>query len=139
LLSAWITNDLPAYQTFANWQIANFGSSNAANGGPEEDYDGDRACNYLEYLTATAPTNAQSFWTIQAQLLGGSVQIVLPQIANRGFEVQSADGSVNALSWSPLDAAGNEPFFVSSNRMNVVTDPISGATNRFYRVRVFEP
>ena len=29
LVSAWITNDLPAYQTFADWQIAFFNSTNA--------------------------------------------------------------------------------------------------------------
>ena len=53
LLSSWITNDLPQFQSFADWQIAHFGSTNAPNAAPDADPDNDGANNLLEYLTGT--------------------------------------------------------------------------------------
>src|SRR5439155_2142506 len=37
LVSRWITNDLPSYQTFADWQIAKFGATNALNAAASSD------------------------------------------------------------------------------------------------------
>jgi hypothetical protein len=139
LVSAWVTNDLPGWQSFADWQIANFGSTNAPNSGATQDADLDGAKNYLEYLTGTDPNSTNSFWNISAQRAGNSLQIVYPQIANRAFEVQSAFSPFSSAAWQALDVAGNEPFFAVSNRTTVVNDSDSARTNKFYRVRVFEP
>ncbi len=138
LLSAWITNDLPSYQSFADWQIANFGSTNAPNSGANEDADSDGASNYLEYLTRTDPAQATNVWTIGVQLNSSLVEILFPQIANRGFEVQSTS-TLFPASWSPLDVPQNAPFFSITNRNAQVPDTISSETNKFYRVRIFEP
>jgi glucose/arabinose dehydrogenase/mono/diheme cytochrome c family protein len=139
LFSRWITNDLPGYQTFADWQVAHFGSTNAPNSGPDDDADGDGAKNYFEFLTGTLPLNASSFWEMKIQRAGNEVEILFPQVANRGFELHGAGGLVGSA-WTPLDVPGNEPFFSSSNRAATVRDAIQpGMTNRFYRMRVFEP
>ncbi|MEO6335863.1 MAG: PQQ-dependent sugar dehydrogenase, partial [Verrucomicrobiota bacterium] len=50
LVSAWITNALANYQTYPQWQLAKFGSTNAPLTGATEDFDGDRSLNYQEYL-----------------------------------------------------------------------------------------
>ena len=139
LMSAWITNGLAGYQSFADWQITQFGSTNAATGGASQDFDSDRASNYQEYLTGTDPKDPQDYWAAGIQQSGGSAWVNYPQVANRGFEVQSSTNPVNAASWTPMDVTGNEPFFAITNRTGGVTDPVTGLTNKLYRVRVFEP
>ena len=139
LLSAWVTNDLPAYQSFADWQTARFGSTNAPNAAPDADPDSDRALNYLEYLTGTDPWLSSSAWSIAAQPSGNDIQIVYPQLANRGFEIQANSDLLSPAAWSPLDVPANAPFFSVSNRSAIVTDTTVATTNKYYRVRVFAP
>ena len=44
--------------------------------------------NYLQYLTGTDPQREADAWTISIHKTSEGMQIWLPQIANRGFEVQ---------------------------------------------------
>ena len=134
LFSNWITNALPSYQTFADWQIAKFGSTNAPNAAAYSDPDNDGADNYLEYLTATDPLAGNNHWDISIQRSGGLAQILFPQLANRAFEVQSTLNLFDTNSWRPLDVTGNEPSFSITNRAGMVNDTIDSGTNKFYRV-----
>ena len=136
LLIAWITNDLPLYQSFGDWQVAHFGSSNAPNAALLADPDGDGAVNYLEYLTGTDPLQGADFWSIGIGRKNSStVEITCPHGDNRGFEVQ---GTTNPVSCSALNVIGNEPFFSVSNRTGEVDDLVTNAA-KFYRMRVYEP
>jgi uncharacterized repeat protein (TIGR03806 family) len=137
LLSAWVTNDLPSFQTFAQWQLAWFGSTNSPDASALSDPDGDRALNQLEFLTGTNPTNALDAWKISIVHTNGDAFVQFPQIANRAFEIQSSP-ALAAATWSPLDVPENAPFFAISNRAASVTEPVLG-TNRYYRVRIFAP
>jgi glucose/arabinose dehydrogenase len=139
LLCAWITNDLPSHVSFADWQVNYFGGTNAPDAGPNDDADGDGAKNYLEYLTQTNPTNSLNAWRIFVELSNSTPQIAFPQIANRAFEVQTTPDLNATSTWSPLDVSGNQPVFASSNRTARVSDTQSADTNKFYRVRVYEP
>ena len=137
LVSAWITNDLPSYQTFPEWQIARFGATNAPNAGPNDDADSDGATNFLEWLAGSDPNANASYWSIGAAVNAQSIQVLVPQIANRGFEVQRSMKLSTPL-WQPLDLPANRPFFSATNRLLVVEEPKTNASG-FYRVRVFEP
>lgn len=139
LLSAWITNGLAGYQSFADWQLVYFASTNAANAQPLADPDGDGAKNYLEYLTATGPTNAADAWGISIALNDDRAQVAIPQVANRAFEVQATTDLFSSNSWSALNLPANAPSFPSSNRTVVVEEPLPSGAPRFYRARVFEP
>ncbi len=139
LVRAWITNDLPHFQSFADWQIARFGSTNAPNGAAYSDPDGDGAINLLEYLTSTDPQNTNSSWRIALQKAGANYQIAFPLLSNRGFEVQVATNLADAQPWSGLDVSGNEPLFGVTNGTKVVTDTSPPGRVKFYRVRVFAP
>ena len=107
LVSRWITNDLINYQSFAAWQIAHLGMTNAPHADPDEDGAG----NYLEYLTGTSPTNGLEAWTIRAERRDTAVQIGLPRLANRGFEVQSSTNLLNTSGWQFLNVPENRPSF----------------------------
>ncbi|MEO7299608.1 MAG: PQQ-dependent sugar dehydrogenase [Verrucomicrobiota bacterium] len=137
LVRSWITNGLAGYQTFAQWQLANFGSTNGALTGASEDFDGDASVNSQEYLLGTSPTNALNFWNISAVSANGFAEIQFEQIANRGFEVQVTT-NLQPTIWSPLDVPGNRPLFSATNFPAAVPDLID-SNSKFYRVRVFEP
>jgi hypothetical protein len=139
LLGAWITNGLSNYQSFADWQLVYFGSTNAAHAQPLADPDDDGAENYLEYLTATEPTNAAAAWGIAIAQSNGNALVVIPQVANRGFEIQASTNLPSSDSWSALNLPANAPFFPSSNRTVTVEETIQPVSPRFYRARVFEP
>ncbi len=139
LLSEWVTNRLPDYQNFADWQIARFGSVSAPDAAPDADPDGDGVKNSVEYLTGTDPLAGGDAWEIRVRQYGNAVEISFPQIANRGFQVEWASSLASPISWQPLDVPGNRPFFPSSNTIATVTDIITDTPFRSYRVRVFEP
>ncbi len=67
-LSAYLQTDYMTNGVDANnngipdaWEIANFGSTNAAQGGAGQDKDGDGVVNSNEYVAGTAPTNINDF------------------------------------------------------------------------------
>ncbi len=139
LLAAWI-GSLGGYQTFAEWQLAQFGSTNAAGTGPFDDFDGDGAANRLEYLTGTQPTNPASAWGISATAENnGAFSVGYERIANRGFTVQASTDLVSDA-WTTLDLPGNQPFYASSNAWVEFVAPVStNEADRYYRIRVDEP
>ncbi len=137
LVSAWITNGLANFQTYEQWQLAKFGSTNAPLTARNENFDGDPSVNFQEFLLGTDPTDAGDFWKISAQATNGFVRIEFPQIANRGFEVQVTT-NWSPVIWNPLDVPANRPLISATNFPAAVPDSIEG-DSRFYRVRVFEP
>ncbi len=139
LLSAWITNGLAAYQSYPDWQLIYFSDTNAPAAAQLADPDGDGAKNYLEYLTATVPTNATTAWGISIAQSNGNATILIPQVVNRAFEVQTTTNLLSSNSWSALNLPANAPFFPSSNRTAIVEEALSPGSPHYYRARVFEP
>ena len=140
LVSHWITNDLPAYRSFARWQIDYFGATNIPNALASADPDSDRASNGLEWLTGTDPTNSLAFWPgLDAQLSGTALNLSYARIANRGFEIQQNTNLTNTAGWRFLDVPGNKPFFAATNEPATVSDQTTNGPAKFYRVRVYEP
>ncbi len=139
LISRWITNDLAGYQTFAEWQVAHFGATNATDAGSSADKDGDLARNFQEYLTGTDPNNPAQAWGIGIERAGSLVEIVYPRVANRGFEVQTTTNIFNSNSWQFLNVPQNRPFFGATNAEARVPDGVTNGPARYYRARVFEP
>ena len=139
LLSAWITNSLPRYQSFAEWQTAHFGSSSAADAGRDADPDRDGALNYVEYLTGRNPLARADRWAVTVERNGNRVRVLFPRVENRGFDVQTAASLAEPIAWQSLEVAGNLLFFPAVSSAAVVEDSIAPSTEKFYRVRVFEP
>ncbi|MEO8426996.1 MAG: hypothetical protein ABI651_07790 [Verrucomicrobiota bacterium] len=139
LLRDWITNGLAKYQSYGDWQLANFGSTNALNAAPDLDADGDGAINQLEYLTGTNPLLAGDGWGIRLAVAETQAEIQFPRIANRGFEVQWTTNLVDPNSWQPVDVARNEPLISATSSTVSVQDQLTSAPRKFYRVRILEP
>ena len=140
LVSEWITNDLPDYQSFAEWQVAFFGSTNSPDAQPGADPDGDGAINQLEWLTHTSPQAPDEVWgDVSIEQSGNTVLIQFPRIASRGFEVQCTLNLFNSNSWQPLNVPENRPYFAPSNSVATVPDLLGNPSAKYYRVRVYEP
>jgi uncharacterized repeat protein (TIGR03806 family) len=139
LLSAWITNGLSRYQSFADWQSANFNSSEIPTAAAGADPDRDGSVNELEYLLGTDPLSPDKPWTWTIEREAGLVRIRLLRLANRGFEIQQNDDLRRTDGWMPLDDPDNRPFFSSTDVPAVIDDPIQSIRAKFYRVRVFTP
>lgn len=136
LLHAWITTELTNRQTFAQWQLSLFGSTNTANALATADPDGDGANNYYEYLTRTSPTNAiPAPWTIAIDEAAGTVGVSFERLANLGFLVETSTDFANWQTWNVPD---NALWFSATTFTDTITGP-RGGTNQFFRVRIFEP
>jgi glucose/arabinose dehydrogenase/mono/diheme cytochrome c family protein len=138
LVSLWITNDLPWHETFAEWQIAQFGSTNAPGAGWDEDLDDDGDNAYLEYLNGTNPKLASSRWQISYLTLGSMFYTLFNRAANRGYELQFTDNLADPGAWQPSDSPWNTPQFFSGDSVWFVPDAIEPTQDRLYRVRVYE-
>jgi uncharacterized repeat protein (TIGR03806 family) len=139
LLSAWITSSATNYLSYTDWQQLHFGSTNAPGSAPWQDPDGDGASNALEYLTGTDPLLPGDAWSIGIGKTDLKAVIDFTRIANRGFEVQWTSDIANNNSWQSLDLPANAPLFAATNSAVSMQDPLTNASTKFYRVRVFEP
>ena len=136
LLTEWI-NALSTRQSFADWQVAVYGSTSDPNAAAEFDFDGDGASNHLEWLTGTDARSQASTWRIGVTKLGASVGIEFEKTAHRGFEVQFKTNLDPGEAWRVLDVPSNQPNFGNATVPAVVTDRLTGSPSRYYRVRVF--
>jgi gluconolactonase len=121
--------------TFSDFQRKFFGTTNAPASSPADDPDADGASNELEYLTRTHPLDAGDAWRIGISNAGTAATITFAQAAGRGFEVQYLPLPGPGATWQGLTNLPVPP----TNRAAVIGDPINTGTNRFFRVRVFEP
>jgi mono/diheme cytochrome c family protein len=135
LVASWINTELPARQTFAQWQVAWFGSTNNPQAAPGADPDLDGANNRYEFLTMTSPLTNSPLWKIQLTQSGTNVNVNFLRLANRGFLVEN---SLDFINWSPWAVPGNQIYFGASNVWLSISGPIL-PTNQFLRVQIFEP
>jgi mono/diheme cytochrome c family protein len=136
LITAWINLGL-TNQTFADWQIAHFGSTNAPNAAPDADPDGDRANNFLEYLTQTDPLNYASAWKMNISSSAGQINLSFPRVPNLGVIIET---SSDLFTWAPWDVPGNQLFFAAAAGTTLLSGPnISASTGGFFRARFVLP
>ena len=137
LLTAWISTELTNRQSFAAWQLAKFGSTNAASALATADPDHDGANNYLEYLTRTDPLNITNVWKLEINVSGNVVNVSYPQVPNLGVVI---DAGTNLVNWLPWDVAGNQLNFGSAAGTVVLPSPFLPANSaQFFRARLIAP
>ncbi len=105
LLTQWIQSFDTNRTSFGDWQIANFGSTNAPNALATADPDGDGRNNYTEYLLATSPLNANTNVNLTVAVSPANIATLsFAPLPNALAQVQT---STNLLDWSLWDVAGN--------------------------------
>lgn len=137
LLYDWIES-LAGYQSFEEWQIAQFGATDAEGAGEAEDPDRDLSTNYIEYLTETDPHESTDFWEgATVEVSGDEVVFHYRRLANLGFVIEVSSALGDESSWEPLDVAENLPTFSALDEMVTVTSGVSSESPLYYRIRIY--
>jgi uncharacterized repeat protein (TIGR03806 family) len=139
LLSRWLTNELPSYQTFSEWQIAQFGSAATPEAQALVDPDGDGANNFTEYLTRTSPTNAVESWGLALSQEQSGVTLRYRRLVNRRVEVQWSTNPADATSWQFLYLPENRPLIPANDGTHQLSDELRSDFGKYYRARLSEP
>lgn len=132
LLQDWIGTGLTNRQSFADWQVAYFGSTTAPGSGPGEDPDGDGWNNRFEYLTYSDPLFGSDRWPDPVVTASnGLATVSFYRAENRSFVIER---STNLLDWVFWDVAGNAPWFSSEDVISSVGGPVEGGVGHFFRL-----
>jgi len=133
LLTNWITNALPARQSYASWRLAVFGSANSPQGEPGFDADDDGQTNEAEFLTGTNPLAAGSAFAQQLSSVANAVTLAFGLPANRSWQVET---SADLQTWSLWNISGNGGLPHAGGPASV-TGPRIG-TRQFFRLHFWE-
>ncbi|MDB6029687.1 MAG: glucose sorbosone dehydrogenase [Verrucomicrobiales bacterium] len=139
LLRAWITNDLPSFETSSQWQQRLFGATNAPNAAPDFDADGDLAPNLTEFVAGTNPLDANDVWRVSISGGAGQAVLQIAQPANRAFEVQETASIGVPSVWKFLDVPANRPSYPAIARQVNISQSVTNGLQKFYRVKLSEP
>jgi glucose/arabinose dehydrogenase/mono/diheme cytochrome c family protein len=132
LLQDWINQKLPAYQTYDQWRLEEFGSLVSPDGDPEEDADNDGLSNRGEFLTNTDPNNGANLWN--PGLTVGDSWVSFLNLENRKMLLET---STNLLDWSVWEVPGNDGLPVSGASRTFMRNP--NDSQRFFKFRIEEP
>jgi glucose/arabinose dehydrogenase len=137
LISDWITQTLPSRQSYAQWQIANFGSTTAPAAQRQADPDLDGDTNAAEFLRGSNPNTpgAPLSSAISMQTSGNQFTLQFQQPANRAALIET---TTDFQTWSLWNVPGNIPSYPATNILRTVSGPIDAA-NRFFRLKLSEP
>ncbi|RYD36205.1 MAG: hypothetical protein EOP87_05925 [Verrucomicrobiaceae bacterium] len=138
LLTAWITEDLPARRSFAQWQVAMFGSPLPARAAPDQDPDGDGLDNRTEYLAGTLPEAGNSPSLLKTEISGGQLRFRHTLPANRAMVIETSE-TLAPGSWQPWDVPGNSPVFPAAAGERTLEIPLPDGLRRFFRGRISAP
>lgn len=133
LLTDWIMNILPARQTYNDWRLVQFGSTNSPAGDPVFDFDGDGANNRLEYLAGTLPGSSNSVPWLGLSVTGTQAAILFNVPGNRSVQVET---STNLESWLLWNVPGNAGLPVLGGP-GEIGGPATNL-NQFHRLRLWE-
>jgi hypothetical protein len=136
LLQQWISQSLPAHQTYDQWRLANFLSSDSPEGDSAFDADSDGRTNQEEYLAQTNPLDACQFLSPQvtANGLGLALQFALPE--NRSFQIEV---STDLTNWSLWDIPNNQGIPQPAGPVSIAIPPPPPETpQQFFRLRLWD-
>jgi len=121
-----------------DWQVLYFGLPPNASATPAADPDFDGQNNLFEFTAGIVPTNASSYFRIEAAAVPGQPSqkrvIFSPRFNDRTYTVQTGT-TLLAPNWLPLTT------FTTSDAATVrtVTDTSATGARKFYRVEITRP
>jgi glucose/arabinose dehydrogenase len=134
LVTHWIEDVLPSRQSFAEWQLANFGSMSTPEAQPNADPDSDGDKNSIEFLRGTAPNQfgPPFLSTLSTSASGGNFILQFQQPANRSVLVET---TTDFQSWSLWNVPGNAPSYPPAAINRTLIGPID-TPNRYFRLKL---
>jgi glucose/arabinose dehydrogenase len=136
LMKDWITEQLPAYQTYDDWRLEQFGSTNSPAGERHANPDLDPADNETEWLTYTDPNDGLSYWhEAYIDAVNGDVSVGYV-LSNRHVFIEH-NTTLNAGVWTAWDVPGNDGIPLNTGIVNQITVP-ADANEAFFRFRIEE-
>ena len=136
LIADWITQDLPSRQSFAQWQIQHFGSTNHPDAGPGQDPDQDGATNYEEFLAYTNPNDPFDVWTGHITAQDGTAYVGY-DLPNRFVTVEYSTNLIQQ-SWRYLAVDGNQALPLAPGLMRLLPVPET-LPEAHFRFQIEEP
>lgn len=126
-----------------DWEVDYFGSTNAVNGGPLDDYESDGINNLLEFAFGSDPTVIDDPAAVLPDfgITGGTFEYVYRRrqdAASRNllYINEQTDNLVSNI-WSPAGLTEVGSGFVDADIESVTNQyPIAGTTNRFFKLKL---
>lgn len=129
-LSATSSGDLNTNGMPDSWELQNFGSTNAVNGGAQDDWDNDGLKNLAEYIAGTCPTNAKSCVLCSVSgIENGAFGFSFQTVTGRLYSVKYCDDP-RTNNWGSL--TNNMPGTGGAINLN----DAAPAARKFYRITV---
>jgi glucose/arabinose dehydrogenase len=138
LFSAWITNDLPRFETYPEWRQRMFAAHAPAPTGETEDADGDGSINLAEFIAGTNPLDALDRWELKLDFSSGERQVLFTQPANRAYEIEWKPQLHPDVAWRTIQDPEHRRSFPATNRV-VPLSPLLGTEEGYFRVKLIEP
>ena len=118
------------------WELNWFGSTNAPNGDPNDDWDGDGFINIDEFVANTIPTDSRSLLALTGMTpLSNGWRITWQSVSNRLYSIDRS-GNIQT-GWGPRPVASNLPG--SGSGASTYSDAPNTMSPVFYRVGVQQP
>ena len=137
LITAWIREDLPGYESYQQWADRHFAGQNGVDNSPEADPDEDGVTNYSEYLINADPMSRTNRFEVNMTLTNSNVSLSFTQPANRAILIDSTTDVTNP-SWEFLKIPDNFISFPAAGTSRTILDYMQ-SSQKFYRLRVIEP
>jgi hypothetical protein len=143
--SSWMANSSPAPGSYTvtasdpdsdddgmddSWELDYFESISAINGGADDDWDGDGATNYDEFIAGTDPTSADSLFEITEFELDPSCVLSWSSETGKTYSLWVSTNLVEGQFVCTNSAIASTP------PLNTVTSPVNSAGCLFYQIRV---
>jgi hypothetical protein len=132
LLTAWINVELPARQSFPQWQVTHFAGTTSPEAQPTANPDGDAENNELEFLRREDPLVSSPPYRPIVSVNAGEYVVTFEHPANRAVLVET---STDLMQWTRWDVPGNFPFHPATTQQRTLTGPAEGPA-RFFRLRI---
>lgn len=113
------------------WEMNQFGSLNAPNGGPDDDPDGDGQSNYKEWIAGTDPKDARSYLRVESpQGNGNDYNISFPTVAGKTYAIEYKN-DLTDVQWDLLTTVAG-----TGGVLQVTDTDAALRAKRFYRIRI---
>ncbi|MBA4387900.1 MAG: hypothetical protein C0404_07955 [Verrucomicrobia bacterium] len=113
-----------------SWEIQNFGSTNAVNGGAQDDWDSDGMVNLSEYIAGTNPTNAMSRFQISGfSVQEGAFRLGFLTVTGRTYGVAYKSNLLESVWYGVTNGVSG-----TGGQVDVIDS--TSAARKFYRITV---